>query len=221
MKKKIIITSAVGLLIGLILFLPFPTGTYDDGGTKEYRALTYKIVVWNRYISKDVDINRITGTSISKYHNTSVYWFPDNFKSIDELWETQKDIAQKQPGETDYNDLDTLREKYPEYFNLSGFKGLEVYVWRMAEDSYQCGLLPGTNRNKAPEEIWDLRPLSIEQMKIILSTYDIPDENIFIFTYSNPLSSYIGTSDDNYLQKLSELFDYKYMVSKFDSRFSE
>ncbi len=37
-------------------------------------------------------------------------------------------------------DLDELRAKYPEYFDLSTFKGLELYVWQMAPDSYSCGL---------------------------------------------------------------------------------
>ncbi len=36
------------VLILLILFLPIPRGTYKDGGTKDYCALTYRIIVWNR-----------------------------------------------------------------------------------------------------------------------------------------------------------------------------
>ncbi len=69
MKKKIWIPIIVILI--LILFLPIPSGVYLDGGTRTYTALTYKIVNWNR---------------LDGYDETKVYFFPDNFKSLDELW---------------------------------------------------------------------------------------------------------------------------------------
>ena len=50
MKKRVVIAVSAILLLALILFLPIPTGKYDDGGTREYSALTYKIVVWNKHI---------------------------------------------------------------------------------------------------------------------------------------------------------------------------
>ena len=83
MKKKIIVIVSVVLLL-LILFLPIPRGTYKDGGTKDYLALTYRIVVWNRltYAPGGDASEGATGA----YHKTSVFWFPNNFKSIDELW---------------------------------------------------------------------------------------------------------------------------------------
>ena len=46
-----------------------------------------------------------------------------------------------------------LKEKYPEYFELGTFKGLEVYAWQMAEDYYRFGLMQGTNRQKTLEEL--------------------------------------------------------------------
>lgn len=73
MKKKII--TAVIALVLLILFLPIPIGPSKDGGTRRYDALTYEIVKWQR-ITEDGEI----------YKKTSVYFFPDNLKSIDELW---------------------------------------------------------------------------------------------------------------------------------------
>ena len=66
-KRKIIIIAAV--VLALILFLPIPGIPYDDGGTREYTA---KIVDWRK---------------IGSPHKTSVYWFPDNFKSVSELWD--------------------------------------------------------------------------------------------------------------------------------------
>lgn len=72
MKKKII-TAAV-ILVLLILFVPIPKGPSKDGGTRYYDALTYKVVKWQRAVDGEI------------YKKTSVYFFPDNFKSIDELW---------------------------------------------------------------------------------------------------------------------------------------
>ena len=63
-----------------ILVIPIPTGIARDGGTRTYTALTYKIVDWNR----------ITGES-AVYDETKLYLFPNNFQSIDALWEQEKE----------------------------------------------------------------------------------------------------------------------------------
>ncbi len=73
MKKQLICLIAI-VLVAAVLFIPMPGGTYEDGGSREYTALTYKIVDWNRLA--------VDGT----YEATKIYWLPDNFKSIDELW---------------------------------------------------------------------------------------------------------------------------------------
>ncbi len=72
-KKKIV---AVVVIIMLVLFFPIPIGTLEDGGSKVYSALTYKIVKWV-YHNKDS----------SRGYRTRVYWFPDNFMDINELRE--------------------------------------------------------------------------------------------------------------------------------------
>ena len=84
-KKKIAI--AIIVLILLILFVPIPWGTLKEGGTRDYCALTYRIVVWNR-LTEQINEDGSTG-EMQKYQKTSVFWFPDNFKSIDELWEIE------------------------------------------------------------------------------------------------------------------------------------
>ena len=88
--------------------------------------------------------------------------------------------------------MESLRAKYPEYFDLSTFKGLELYVWQMAPDSYSCGLMPGTNRNKTLEELINLKGASIAEMRAILSTYDIDEKDVIIIPWQNPVSSYIA-----------------------------
>ena len=73
MKKKLII---ILIIIGIIavLFTPIPSGVYKDGGTRVYSALTYKIVDWNRLSNESI------------YNKTRVYFFPNNFRTIDDLW---------------------------------------------------------------------------------------------------------------------------------------
>jgi hypothetical protein len=70
----------------------------------------------------------------------------------------------------------------------------------MAASSYRCGLLPGNNCNKTNEELCSMKGTSIEKMKIILSSYDIPSSDIFIVPYAQPYSSYAYQIDEEYLQ---------------------
>ena len=111
----------------------------------------------------------------------------------------------EEPSEEVLN-LDALREKYPEYFGLSAFKGLELYVWQLGPGVLRCGLMEGTNRNKTSEEIWNLQGATVEEMKLILSTYDIPEEDISIMPFLHPVSSYIYSITEEYRAWLRELF---------------
>jgi len=74
MKKKFWIWIIAAALLLVVLLVPISKGPYEDGGTREYTALTYKLVSWNRLT--DDGIHQIM----------KLYPFPDNFKSIDELW---------------------------------------------------------------------------------------------------------------------------------------
>ncbi len=76
MKKKIWIPIAVCLLLA-ILFVPVPSGTMGDGGTKVYTALTYKIVQWNK-----------VGTD-GTFQETRVYVGAERFQTLDQLWEKE------------------------------------------------------------------------------------------------------------------------------------
>ena len=74
MKKTTPILLSVLLLTALILFTPIPKGSFDDGGSREYQALTYKIIRWNRLSDDGV------------YRHTNVYWGADRHLSPDELF---------------------------------------------------------------------------------------------------------------------------------------
>lgn len=58
------------------------------------------------------------------------------------------------------------------YTTLSGFKGIEMYIWE-SEEGYQCGFLEGTNRNKTEEDyavLYD-NPVTLQEAAEILKGY--------------------------------------------------
>lgn len=77
MKKKLLFVLLGITLILVLVALPIPKGSLDDGGTREYQALTYKIVDWNRIHEG--------GT----YQKTKVYFGKDAHKSLNALWEQE------------------------------------------------------------------------------------------------------------------------------------
>lgn len=78
MKKRTWIIILAAVLLLAILFVPIPKGPYKDGGTREYSALTYKVVHWNRLTAEGV------------HEATRLYLFPHNFQSVDRLWEKEE-----------------------------------------------------------------------------------------------------------------------------------
>ena len=70
MKKKILIICAILLLI---LVVPIPTARMKDGGSKEYIALTYKIIAGQHDGGDKI------------FEKTCIYFFPDNRLPVGEL----------------------------------------------------------------------------------------------------------------------------------------
>lgn len=101
-------------------------------------------------------------------------------------------------GETDPDKMNekqvTLMEQYPEYFGLDASDGFDVYVWQMAKNSYSFGLLPHAEQGRdwISEELLNLRGTSAEEMSVILSTYSIDEDDIYIIPWQNPISSYLA-----------------------------
>ncbi len=89
-------------------------------------------------------------------------------------------------------DIESMRNKYPEYFDLDTNKGLEVYVWQMTPGSYSCGVMSGTDREKTDAELMNLKGASVAETRVILSAYDIDESDIRIIPWQNPISSYIS-----------------------------
>ena len=99
-------------------------------------------------------------------------------------------------------------QKYPEYFELTHSKGIEVYVWQIAENIYRCGLMSGTNRNKTEEEILALQssPLTIAEAKIILNELGVKNSDVFTYAITQPDTLYSYEVNENYRKTVENLF---------------
>lgn len=101
-----------------------------------------------------------------------------------------------------------LRKRFPEYYNLSAFKGIEVYVWQLNDGTYKCGAMTGTNRTKTFEEILNLKNngASFEEMRTILSSYDIDKEEFIIIPININAEDFEIITDEFEFARISEAF---------------
>ena len=178
MKKKIWIPIVVLLAI---LVIPIPTGVYKDGGTREYTALTYKIVDWNR----------MTGDTI--YDETRVYFFPYNFKSIDGLWYYEEDKVEHSFIATvlEINgasvvvepvaDSAILKSSDKVSFGISELEEIEVEVGSVVKVIYTGGVMesyPAQVHAISWETSDDLRHLEYTEQWIDKTIAERSDDNI-------------------------------------------
>lgn len=73
-KRVWIFIIIFAVLAAVVLAVPIPKAALDDGGTREYAAMTYRIVKWKKFYAG--------GT----YEKTKVYFGKDLKKTLDELW---------------------------------------------------------------------------------------------------------------------------------------
>ncbi len=102
--------------------------------------------------------------------------------------------------------LEALKTSYPEFFGLNTDSGLTVYVWQMSENGYSCHLSSGAPSASSYQEFPFQLSVSISEMQLILSTYNISRDQIHLEPIICFASSYIYTIDDAYRQKLEEKF---------------
>ena len=165
-------------------YIPFCVVSKNDCGTQigyldgetDNRVCKYKDYPTDEWIATYLTVDG--GAMLFKEENVTN--IPDSLESEYE-WNSPE--------------IEKLHEKYPEYFELGTFKGLEVYVWQMAEGDYRFGLMQGTNREKTLEELMALNGATLEEMSLILSTFEIEDRDIFVIPWQNPISSYMVTDD--------------------------
>jgi len=135
MKKKVFWIVLAAVLLLAVLFVPIPGSAARDGGTRAYTALTYKVVAWHRD----------TGGEI--YDVTRVYWFPKNFRSLDDLWEEEQEnaaasftamvvelgeshaLVQPMAGEEELRSSDRISFGTAELEAIGAQVGCEVRIW--------------------------------------------------------------------------------------------
>jgi len=122
MKKKIWIPIIVSVVLLVVLFVPIPTGTLNDGGTTEFSAITYKIVAWNRMTDDGV------------YEKTRVYFGKDRFKDISQLW-----LEESETIEHEFRAV--VKEINDEWVKVEPLKG-EVECNYSFEIEFNSGNLP-------------------------------------------------------------------------------
>lgn len=181
MKKKLIVVILAAILLAA-LFIPIPAGAYEDGGTKAYTALTYKIVDWNRLTEDGI------------YQATKLYWFPNHFKSVDDLWaneeqkmvhkfvatilELDSSFALVQPveGEDELRSSDQFRIALAELEDIGAQVGSLVEI-------YYTGDIMETYPAKADVVRWrisrDLRHKQFTEQWLDKETAQKYDHNIF------------------------------------------
>lgn len=87
--KNAMTAVIITLSVLAVLFIPYETIRFADGGTVMTNALAYTVVEWNR--GKNVD-DIVTATQedlqyADEEQHTCFYFFPHNFKSYSELWD--------------------------------------------------------------------------------------------------------------------------------------
>ena len=105
--------------------------------------------------------------------------------------------------------LEFCKAFYPEFFGLDTSEGLDVYVCRFAPNLIYCTLRSASDKPSDSIELMNSRDTHVQQMKLILSTYDIPPKKINIIPYTNMLSSYVG-DHGGFIALLKEQFGTEY-----------
>ena len=94
----------------------------------------------------------------------------------------------------DEKEIRRLQEKYPHFFGLDTENGVTVYVTKLGQDNFECYI---TSRLIDPQKIMHFNKFaSIEEMKLILSTYNLANEEIAVKPFQHLLSSYIGDDSE-------------------------
>ncbi len=111
-------------------------------------------------------------------------------------------------------EIKKLQEKYPHFFNLDDSDGLIVYVTALGLENYRWYL--SSNKNPIdPQKIMSFSEFSqTEETPLILSVYNIDDEDIEVVPFQHMLSSYYWEEPANDIEYLRELVGLSSMLDK-------
>ncbi len=96
-------------------------------------------------------------------------------------------------------------ERFPEYLNMNVENGLTIYIWEAARGTYGCVPVPGKNHELSTVElmrICQMPHMTLEETRAILTTYGLSGSRIRVAVIQVPNSSYIGRTDDAFVQEL-------------------
>lgn len=186
---------------------------FDDLFTSEiwHDGITAKTIRKNNLNAfSSFDLNG-TMYYLLEQKNGDIYIAQSNGNTSDFRWLFKmKEISKTSSAELENNNasanLSQLKEKYPQFFNVSTDGGLTVYIWQMSANNYSCYLA-----NTSMEAISDNSfaydvGASIAEIRAILTTYDIDQKDIVLYPVNNPLSSYYYEIDDDYRARVKEMF---------------
>ncbi|MBQ6661214.1 MAG: M56 family metallopeptidase [Lachnospiraceae bacterium] len=94
-----------------------------------------------------------------------------------------------------------------EYYNHSTENGLTVFIWEYGRDVFLCGLVEGDLSMQTSEGLFDMvlrQGVSVEKMREILATYDLPEERIDVRGAVDPTSSFAGSHHDMSQEEYAE-----------------
>ena len=174
----------------------------DDIRAKFPMRLWLKALDSQRYIKRQKAACRELAEEYFKENPPTLGTDDPSYDYIADKEYLEDQLAQKQHEAT----MLRLQEKYPQYFGLSTVKGLEVYAWQMAPDSYSWALMPGKNLAYTWADFLELPPLTLAEIRLIVASYDLPREQISIIPITMPHSSYHYPIDDTYQKHVEQLF---------------
>ena len=67
--------------------------------------------------------------------------------------------------------------------------------------------MSGTNRNKTDSELASLKPLTIDDAKLILDSLGVPEAERIVIPVVQQYSGYVYEIDDAYKEKVQKLFE--------------
>ena len=89
-------------------------------------------------------------------------------------------------------------------------KGLYVFIWQLAANSYSCCVMEKTEQGYTTGELWSMESMRVEDARWVVESSGYPEEAVTIVPFSMPYSSYLNleASEDpeGYRQKLEAMF---------------
>lgn len=119
-------------------------------------------------------------------------------------------------------EIQKLREEHPQYFDLDTSEGLNVLVFRNGTNGvWIIRLVPGNKDYFSILEgvqfgLYDA--MLVEEAKMVLQYYDLPDEMVILRPYDDPIVSShtlaMFMREENFLIEMAEAFDNRYQIGE-------